>query len=105
MNTVISDWFTVAIMQEDELLGEVLWGIVVDDSTFRFAKNDYVCTSKITKVFTSNQLVQTFSGSIYQTVGQGRKAIIDADDFELLRNGFSPSQIRTLNLREVTLPH
>ncbi|GAA5130751.1 hypothetical protein [Thalassotalea piscium] len=104
MNTVISDWFTVAVMQENELLGEVLWGIVVDDSTFRFAKNDYVCSSKITKVFTSNQLIQTASDSIYQTIGKGRKAIIDSDDFELLRSGFSPLQIKLLN-RELSVLH
>jgi hypothetical protein len=50
------------------------------------------------KVNSSNQLITTSSGNLYQVIGKGKKAIIDFDDFELLRNGFSPEMTNQLNL-------
>ena len=47
MNTIVSSWQIVSIVEEEMLIGEVLWGIIVDDPTCRFAKEDYVCTSQI----------------------------------------------------------
>jgi hypothetical protein len=40
----------------------------------------------------------THSGSLYQVIGEGRKAKVQMEDFELLRQGFSPEQITQLNL-------
>jgi hypothetical protein len=74
MNTVIKDWIIVSVLDGDNLMGEVLYGTVIDDMTCRFA-----------------------TGSLYKILGKGRRAIIDVDDFELLRNGFSPEYIKALN--------
>lgn len=98
MNTIVSDWCIVSVMKGREHIGEVIWGTIVEDTTFRFATGDYLCTSTIVKVNSSNQLITTSSGSLYQVLGKGKKAIIDFDDFELLRNGFSPKMINQLNL-------
>jgi hypothetical protein len=85
-------------MEGEDLIGEVIWGTIVDDMSCRFARGDYLCTSTIVKVNSSNQLITTSSGSLYQVIGIGKKAIINFDDFELLRNGFSPEMINQLNM-------
>ena len=94
MNTVIKDWIIVSVLNEEQLIGEVLYGTVIDDMTCRFATGDYVSTSQIMNVDSS--LITTATGSLYQVL-KGRRAIIDFDDFELLRNGFSPEHIKVLN--------
>ncbi|MEP1444748.1 MAG: hypothetical protein ABJK37_01365 [Paraglaciecola sp.] len=98
MNTIISSWQIVSIVEKEMLIGEVLWGIVVDDPTCRFAKDDYVCTSQIMEANLDINLVKTASGSLYQVIGEGQKAQVQMKDFELLRHGFSPEQINLLNL-------
>tara|TARA_B110000211_G_scaffold235021_1_gene308541 strand:- start:2487 stop:2804 length:318 start_codon:yes stop_codon:yes gene_type:complete len=96
MNTVLKDWQIVSIFDNEELVGVVLWGIVVDDRSCRYKKDDYVCTSKIQSLNEENQIVFTSSGSVYQILGDGIKAEIQFDDFELLRTGFTPQQIQAL---------
>ncbi|MBE1286103.1 MAG: hypothetical protein GJ671_00050 [Alteromonadaceae bacterium] len=98
MNTIVSSWQIVSIVEEKMLIGEVLWGIVVDDPTCRFAKEDYVCTSQIMESNLDINLIKTASGNLYQLLGNGKRATINYDDFELLRHGFSPEQINQLNL-------
>ena len=98
MNTIVSSWQIVSIVEEEMLIGEVLWGIVVDDPTCRFAKEDYVCTSQIMESNLDINLIKTASGNLYQLLGNGKRATINYDDFELLRHGFSPEQINQLNL-------
>lgn len=98
MNTIVSSWQIVSIVEEEMLIGEVLWGIVVDDPTCRFAKEDYVCTSQIMESNLDINLIKTASGNLYQLLGNGKRATINYDDFELLRHGFSPEQITQLNL-------
>lgn len=95
MNTIVKDWQIVSVLDKGDLVGDVLWGICVDDSTYRFFKGDYICTSRIVK--TNEQLIETVSGSIYQTLGEGTRCEILLKDFELLRHGFSPQQIEKLN--------
>ena len=98
MNTIVSSWQIVSIVEEEMLIGEVLWGIVVDDPTCRFAKEDYVCTSQIMESNLDINLIKTASGNLYQLFGNGKRATINYDDFELLRQGLSPEQITQLNL-------
>ncbi len=45
MNTIVKDWQIVSVLDKGDLVGDVLWGICVDDSTYRFFKGDYICTS------------------------------------------------------------
>ncbi|MDO6834249.1 hypothetical protein Q4596_01370 [Pseudoalteromonas carrageenovora] len=95
MNTIVKDWQIVSVLDKGELVGDVLWGICVDDSTYRFSKGDYICTSLIVK--TNEQLIKTVNGSTYQTLGEGTRCQVLLKDFELLRHGFSPQQIEKLN--------
>ena len=53
--------------------------------------------SRIVSMDLKTQQVITASNSYYDLKGNGKRAFIDLDDFELLRNGFSPEQIRALN--------
>ncbi|MFT6529612.1 MAG: hypothetical protein ACJAZB_001257 [Psychrosphaera sp.] len=47
----------------------------------------------------------TASQSYYQLIRNGKKAIIGLDDFELLRHGFSPAQIKILNNSSSLVAH
>ncbi len=98
MNTIVKNWYIVSIFDGEELIGKVLWGICVDDMTYRFATDDYISTSKIVEISHQNQLIKTVSGSLYQVIGEGQKSQVQLKDFELLRHGFSPIQITQLNL-------
>lgn len=49
--------------------------------------------------------ILTASNSCYALKGRGKRAVIDLDDFELLRHGFSPEQIRALNSSSSLLAH
>ena len=96
-NTVVRDWQIVSVIGENnEFIGQVLWAIVIDDSTLRFSKIDYVCTSSIESVNTYTKIVKTVSGSIYQLVGEGMTAEVQFRFHELLRMGHSPQEIHTM---------
>lgn len=96
METFLKDWQLVSILDNDRELAVVLFGIVVLDSTCRFAENDYVCSSVIVKINSNARIVETKSGSIYHLEGDGTKAGIQHQDFEMLRNGYSPQEITLL---------
>lgn len=98
MSTVVKNWHIVSISEGEELIGKILWGICVDEMTYRFAKGDYISTSKIVEISPHNQLIKTASGNLYQVIGEGQKSQVQMKDFELLRHGFSPKQIIQLNL-------
>ena len=38
MITTVKNWYIVAVMDREQLVGEVLYGIVQEDQTFRFYK-------------------------------------------------------------------
>lgn len=98
MNTIVKDWQIVSVVDNGDFIGKVLWGTCVDDTTCRFARGDYICTSKIRYFSSKTSLIKTNSGSLYQVIGEGEQSKIEFKDFELLRNGFSPEQINKLNL-------
>jgi hypothetical protein len=105
MNTTVKDWYIVAVMDGEQLVGEVLYGTVANDQTFRFYEGDYVTTSRIVSMDVKAQQVITASSSYYALKGSGKQAVIDLEDFELLRHGFSPEQIRVLNSSSPLLAH
>ena len=96
MDTIVCDWQIVAVVDDGHRIGQVLWGICVEDKSFRFGKGDYICTSKLVEIKPKKNLLKTASGSTYKVVGEGKKATVELSDFELLRHGFSPEQIETL---------
>lgn len=71
-------------MDGEKLIGKVLWANVVDNTTCRFYKGDYVSTSRIINVNLDSRLVTTATGSLYQLMGNGIRAIINFNNFELL---------------------
>lgn len=96
MNTKVKDWHIVSIYDKDQLLGRVLWGICTQDITSRFSVGDYVCTSKIIEIIPEENLVRTFSGNSYLVEGDGTTTEVNIEDFELLRQGFSPADIHRI---------
>jgi hypothetical protein len=96
MNTVLKNWHIVSIFENNELVGKVLWGICVEDETFRFDTGDYVCSSKIVEIIPTEKLVKTFKGSSYLLEGDGAISEVNVEDFELLRQGFSPADIHRI---------
>lgn len=105
MTTTVKNWFFVTVMDGDVRVGSVIYADVIEDESFRFSIGDYVCTSNLVEINPEHNLAITASGSDYKLIGKGRKAIIDFDDFELLRNGFSPLQIKVLNNPKQILAH
>ncbi|WP_298150337.1 hypothetical protein [Flavobacterium sp.] len=93
MNIVLKDWYIVSILENGELVGKVLWGICVEDETFRFDAGDYVCSSKIVEIIPDDKLVITIKGSAYLLEGDGTTTDVNVEDFELLRQGYSPDEI------------
>ena len=105
MNTVIRNWCIVSVFDGDILIRKVLWGYVIDDSSCRFLKDDFVCTSNIIRINITNELITTQSGSLYQVLDKGSAFKLDIEEFELLRIGFSPSQIEALRISSGFLKH
>jgi hypothetical protein len=103
MDTIVCDWQIVTVKDNDHNIGQVLWGICVEDKSFRFGNGDYICTSKLVEIKPKKNLIKTASGSIYKVVGEGKKVTVELCDFELLRSGFSPEQI--LSLKTATRQH
>jgi len=93
MNTIIKDWVIVSIIDNQQAIGKVLYGIVIDDMSCRFLKGDYVCSSMITDINIDSQLIKTQSGSLYQILGNGKRAKIKMEEYELLLQSFNPEQI------------
>ena len=46
-DTIIKRWFLVSFENDDEIVGKVLWGIVIEDKKLRWRENNFVCTSKV----------------------------------------------------------
>lgn len=93
MNTIITDWVIVSVIDNKKPIGIVLYGIVIDDMSSRFLKGDYVCSSNIQDISLDNQLIKTETGSLYQILGNGKRTEIQIEEFELLRHGFNLNQI------------
>lgn len=59
MNTVVKDWVIVTVIDDERLIGVILYAIIVDGASRRFLKNDYIFISKITYINIYNQLIKT----------------------------------------------
>ncbi|MBA6288576.1 hypothetical protein [Colwellia sp. MB3u-4] len=105
MNTVIRDWFLVSVFDASDLVERVLCGYVIYDARSHYLKDDFICTSNIIHINSSNQLITTDSGNLYQTIEKGRHSKIYLEEFELLRIGFNPLQIEALRISPVLKIH
>ena len=99
MQTRVRDWYIIKIFDERQsLIGQVLWGFVLEDDTDRFSCGDYVCTSLIEKI--KDNLIITAKGSHYIVEGSGKEFEADIADVDQLRRGHSPLQVSRLKKRK-----
>ncbi|MGX1112677.1 hypothetical protein ACSSVW_002083 [Pseudoalteromonas sp. MBR-15] len=106
MNTVVSDWQIVTVIDEKgQSVGDVLFCTCIKDTRNRFQPGDYICTSRITHFNTYTCLIKTISGSLYQVLEEGKRSNIELRYFPLLRQGFSPEQINALQGLPMTTAH
>ncbi len=105
MNTVLRDWFIVSVFDASYIIKNVLWGYVIYDASCRYSKGDIVCTSNIIHINKINKLITTQSGSLYQILDKGRCSKVYYEEFELLRNGFSPLHIEALRMSAMSKTH
>jgi len=94
MQTTVRDWYIIKIFDNNARVGQLLWGFIVDDPTGRFSPGDYVCTSSIEEI--SKNVIITAKGSQYITEGTGKEFKALFSEIELLRRGYSPSQVTRL---------
>lgn len=80
-------------------IGQVLWGIVVEDRKGRRVSGNFVCTSPIVERL-DNRLYRT-RHSEYLCHGEGQKGTLPAEALIELRTGYSPDEfLARRNLRE-----
>jgi hypothetical protein len=89
-DTTIKNWFLVSLDNDGEIIGELLWGIVVEDKKFRWRPGDYVCTSKIIEKIDAD-LYQTIN-SKYKCCGLGKEVTLPIEALLELRGGYSPEE-------------
>jgi hypothetical protein len=95
MQTRVRDWYIIKVFDDNYArVGQLLWAYIVDDPTDRFSPGDYVCTSSIEEV--SNNVILTAKGSQYITEGTGKEFKALFSEIELLRRGYSPTQVTRL---------
>ena len=79
LDAIIERWFLVTLCNDDnEPMGEILWGIVIDDQRRRFQQGHYVCTSSIIEHITPS-LFRTMN-TVYKCVGQGKFVTMNIQD-------------------------
>lgn len=97
-STILFDWFIVEIVPATPIKSSAkslfLWGLVKKDQLERYCYGDYVCTSMIKSISPSMRQVVTASNHIYTLLGPGHRIKVSVDEFEMLRNGYSPSEIK-----------
>ncbi len=95
MQTTVRDWYVIKIFDDNNArVGQLLWGFIVDDPTDRFSPGHYVCTSLIDEI--SNNVILTAKGNQYFTEGPGKEFEALFSEIELLRRGYSPTQVYRL---------
>jgi len=95
MQTTVRDWYIIKIFDDNNSrVGQLLWGFIVDDPTGRFSPGHYVCTSLIDEI--SKNVIFTIKGSQYVTEGPGKEFDALFSEIELLRRGYSPTQVTRL---------
>jgi hypothetical protein len=92
MQTTVRDWYVIKVLDGETLVGQLLWGFVIDSD--RFSAGDYVCTSMIDEI--KEQHIITAKGSYYVVEGTGKTFEAYLSEVDLLRKGYSPDQITRL---------
>ncbi len=103
MKTIVKHWYIIKVLdpKDESLLGQLLWGIVVNDERNRFNYGDYVSSSVIKEINLELKLVVTNSNSEYVIQGEGNEFSVYFSEVKLLDKGFSPEQILQVRQSEV----
>ena len=104
MKTIVEKCFIVSIIDDNKLIGDVLWATIIKDQTLRLLKSDYVCSSRINSIdepTAFNKLIITNSKRTYQYEGTLRRAEVTFNEFALIRQGFRLDDI--YELRKATM--
>jgi hypothetical protein len=88
--TVIRSWYLISFHDASEPV-EILWGIVVDDPSWRWRPGDYVRTSAVLEKRDGGVFITR--NTEYHTQGEGVEASMSIADYPRLSNGFSPDDI------------
>lgn len=98
-DTIIEKWYLVDLQADEKNIGQVLWGIVVDDRKGRWVSGNFVCTSPVVQRL-DNRLFRT-KNSEYLCQGEGEEVTLPAESLIELRSGYSPDEfLARKNLRE-----
>jgi len=103
VKTIVKHWYIIKVLdpKDESLLGQLLWGIVVNDERNRFNYGDYVSSSVIKEINLELKLVVTNSNSEYVIQGEGNEFSVYFSEVKLLDKGFSPEQILQVRQSEV----
>ena len=98
-DAIIHHWFLVTLRNsEQEPMGKILWGIVIDDQKRRFESGHYVCSSPVIEEV-SPELFRTMN-TTYKCVGEGSHITMGVENLDSLRQGFSPYDIQFMTDRQ-----
>ncbi len=87
-NTVICDAHLIDLFgKDDEILGTILWGIVISDASERFNPGDYVFTTPVISISGSNYQTRN---SQYEVNGVVTKLRLPIQHILYLRAGIHP---------------
>jgi hypothetical protein len=94
-DAIVDQWFLVTLCDDDkESMGEILWGIVIDDQKRRFEPGHYVCTSAVIEQVTPS-LFRTMN-TTYKCEGEGERVTLGIENLSALRQGFNPTEIQIM---------
>jgi len=105
MQTIIKNWFIIKVLEPETeaLLGQILWGTVVNDMTNRFTAGDYMSSSLIKDINLDLRLVVTQSNSQYKLKGNGNEFSVYYSEVKLLDRGVSPEKIIQIRHTEASI--
>jgi len=97
-DTELSSWFIVQLQNEkDEIISEIIWGIVFHDNRNKFPQGNYICTSEITQKF-NDEYIKTLNSIYKLQKNSGETIKLPSTFFTILalRNGYSPLLIKNV---------
>lgn len=99
MQTAIKNFYVIEVMEDETKrpMGTVLFGQVVADQTGKYEVGSFVCSSLITAIDPVKKIVTTESATQYLLAEDtGKKAMAYLSELPLLRNGYTPMQVKAL---------
>ncbi len=89
-DTIIENWYLVDLKVDEDSIGQVLWGIVVNDRKGRWVSGNFVCTSPVVERL--DKALYRTRNSEYLCQGEGQRVTLPAEALIELRTGYSPDE-------------